>query len=149
METARRALELDPGDVTTHLAVGYANGFFGDPKIAEAEFEEALRLNPNSIDAIPAYAGFAATFGKAQEGAEAAERAMRLNPSYPTVDAHSFVFAFFMAGRPKDVLQAVTRLPEDEFFPGDYVYVAGSLAAKMRLKPPCSGRSPVFLHNSP
>ena len=55
----------------------------GDLARAEAEFDKALSLNPNSADILTFYAGWASSFGEPEKGVEAAERAMRLNPNMP------------------------------------------------------------------
>ena len=45
---AMRALELDPAMAEPHASLGYAAGFLEwDWPVAESEFEEAMRLNPN------------------------------------------------------------------------------------------------------
>jgi tetratricopeptide (TPR) repeat protein len=108
--------------------MGFANGFQGDMKGAESELEEARHLAPNSFDVLSAYANWANSFGKGEAGAEAADQAIKLNPSYQSWNAHDFNYAFFMVGRNDDVMRSSARLPENNFPPLDYVMVAGSLA---------------------
>ena len=77
------------------------------PARAEAEFDKALRLNPGSADLLAIYAGWASDFGEPEQGVEAAERAMRLNPDTPAWAVYNFAYAYFMAGRYDDALRHV------------------------------------------
>ena len=86
----RRAVELDPMDAEAHAGLGFALAHDGDLKQAEAEFVEALRLNPNSADVLTRYAFWASSFGKPDEGAAMAELAIRLKPNAPPWAIGSF-----------------------------------------------------------
>ena len=79
----------------------------GDPARAEAEFDKALSLNPGSADLLAIYAGWASGFGEPEQGVEAAERAMRLNPDTPPWAVYNFAYAYFMAGRYEDALRHI------------------------------------------
>lgn len=129
MESARRAVELDPSDSFARIMLAFADGFQGNLSGTESELDEARRLAPNSFDVLSAYAGWANSFGKGDAGAEAADRAINLNPSFPTWNAHDLNYAFFAVGRHSDALRATARLPEDAWIPLDYVVMAGSLIA--------------------
>jgi TolB-like protein/class 3 adenylate cyclase len=128
LANAQMAVQLDPGDSFAYVALGFALGSTGKLAEAEREFDDALQLNPNSFDVLSGYASWASAFGKGEAGARSAERAIQLNPSYPTWNARDFKYAFFMVGRYQDALNAMKRLPEDIWIPGDYAMVAGSLA---------------------
>ena len=56
MDAARRAVELDPADAEAHAALAEQIGFTGDLAGAEAEYDKALGLNPNSADLLTWYA---------------------------------------------------------------------------------------------
>jgi Flp pilus assembly protein TadD len=43
----RRTIELDPGDANAHAGLGYILHLTGDHAGARAEWETALRINPN------------------------------------------------------------------------------------------------------
>ncbi len=134
LESAIQAVELDQSDPFAHVMLGFAKGFQGDMKGAESELEEARHLAPNSFDVLSAYANWANSFGKGEAGAEAADQAIKLNPNYPSWNAHDFNYAFFMVGRNDDVMRSSSRLPEDNFTPLDYVMVAGSLVTLGRVQ---------------
>ena len=134
LESAIHAVELDQSDPFAHIMLAFAKGFQGDMKGAESELEEARHLAPNSFDVLSAYAIWANSFGKGEAGAEAADQAIKLNPNYPSWNAHDFNYAFFMVGRNEDVMRSSSRLPEENFTPLDYVIVAGSLVTLGRVQ---------------
>jgi len=109
MQAIRRGLELDPLDAAAHATLGHILGMAGDVPRAEAEFETALRLNPSDAGILTNYAGWASTFGNPGRGAQAADRAMRLNPNYSVSAAGFFRLAYLMAGRYEDALRLVER----------------------------------------
>ena len=69
-------------DADAHRALAEVLGTLGDFTRAQAEFETALRLNPGHAIILANYADWAGTFGHPKLGAEAADRAIRLNPNY-------------------------------------------------------------------
>ncbi len=80
---ARKAVSLDPMDADAHAALGYALTLTGDMQQGEAHLNEALRLTPNAFDILIFHACLNHAYGKAEKGAEAAERAIAINPGYP------------------------------------------------------------------
>ena len=125
----RRAVELDPMDAEAHAGLGFALAHDGDLKQAEAEFVEALRLNPSSADVLTRYAFWASSFGKPDEGAAMAERAMRLNPNAPPWAIRFLRSAFFAAGQNERALEVHQRLPKEMFADADYIEAAEILDA--------------------
>ena len=105
-DAARRAVELDPLDAYSHAALGEALAHAGDLVQAQAEYDKALSLNPNSAEILTLYSGWASTFGKPEEGVAAAERAMRLNPNPAAWVYGPYRWAFLMGGRYEQALQA-------------------------------------------
>lgn len=77
---ARKALELDPGLAEPHVLLGaiLKNQFrWAD---AEAEYKEALALNPNDPDAHLGYADWLTCHGRLDEALAWARRARELDP---------------------------------------------------------------------
>ena len=132
-EAAERAVALDPSDAEAHAALGDVFGQAGDFVRAEAEFEEALRLNPGSAEMLTFYAGWASRFGKPERGAEAADRAIRLNPHFLPWQAKQFSYAYFNAGRYEDALHMLERLSPDQWNRGVLVRRAAVYAGLGRL----------------
>ncbi len=133
-EAAERAIALDPSDAEAHTALGDAFGVAGDLVRAEMEFEESLRLNPGSAERLTHYAAWASSFGKPERAAEAADKAIRLNPRYLPWQAKPFSHAYFMAGRYEDALRMLERLSPDQWNIHVVVRRVGVFAALGRME---------------
>ena len=122
VDAVSRAVELDPLDAEAHAGLGFALSLNAlDPKRGKAEFEEALRLNPNSADVLTRYSYWAAGFGEAEKGAEMAERAMKLNPSAPPSAIRFMRYAFMAADRNEEALAIHSRLAQEKYVDADYI----------------------------
>jgi predicted Zn-dependent protease len=55
----------------------------------------------------------AVAFNEAERGAEAADRAIRLNPNYPVWAGNFYRQTYFMSGRYADALRIIERQPID------------------------------------
>jgi adenylate cyclase len=81
LETAAKALALDNNLAEAHTARGVALSAARDFDEANAEFERALTLDPNSFEAHFLYARPAFQQGKIARAAELLERASEINPA--------------------------------------------------------------------
>ena len=131
-DAARQAVDLDPDDAEAHVALATVYGDAGELAQAEAEFDKALLLSPNSADLLAIYADWASSFGKPEAGVEAVERSMRLNPNTPTWAFSNFRHAYFMAGRYEDALRMQDHVPREAYLRNDFVYRAAALGALKR-----------------
>ena len=120
-------------DPDAHAALGDMLGDKGDFPRAKAEFETALRLNPGDAETLTHYAGWASTFGQPERGAEAADRALRLNPNAMGWAYGFFSYAYFMAGRYDDAVRSIERRPVDSLSRGGLVMRAAIYAAADRV----------------
>jgi tetratricopeptide (TPR) repeat protein len=109
LDAARRAVEIDPMDAGAHAVLGVQIAYDGDFERGKAELETALRLNPGSADILALAAGWSSTFGDPARGAELADQAIRINPSYPASITVNFFMAYFMAGRHDDSLRIINQ----------------------------------------
>ncbi|MET0529166.1 MAG: adenylate/guanylate cyclase domain-containing protein, partial [Microvirga sp.] len=132
-DAADRAVALDPGDAEAHAALGDAFAMAEDLPRAEAEFDEALRLNPGSAELLTMYAIWGISFGKPERGAEAADKAIRLNPRFLPWQARPLSHAYFVVGRYDDALRMLERLSPDQWTEGVVVRRAGALAGVGRM----------------
>jgi TolB-like protein/Tfp pilus assembly protein PilF len=82
---AASAVRLDSDDAWSHAALGSV--YFSTRRLADAlaEFETALRLNPNFCLAQGYYALALSYAGRTEESFEAAQRAIRLSPRDPSL----------------------------------------------------------------
>ena len=126
---ARKAVSIDPTDADAHAALGYSLTLTGDPKQGEAHLDEALRLTPNAFDILIFHACLDHAYGKKDLGAEAADRALAINPAYPNYGVPCLRLAFVLVGRYEDAIRIQSRQPENEMNTDGYVILAGSLAA--------------------
>jgi adenylate cyclase len=81
LETAAKALALDNNLAEAHTARGVALSAARDFEEANAEFERALTLDPNSFEAHFLYARPAFQQGKIARAVELLERASEINPA--------------------------------------------------------------------
>ena len=74
------------------------------------------------------YSGWASAFGAAKEGAAAADRAIRMFPTYPIFAARNFPYAFMLVGRYDDAVKSALHIPAEKRRPLDVIVYASSLA---------------------
>jgi TolB-like protein/Tfp pilus assembly protein PilF len=82
---ALAAVEADPEDAWAHLGLAYAYLFARRFDDSIAEFELALRMNPNFALAQAVYGVALCYSGRWQDGDRAARRALRLSPRAPSL----------------------------------------------------------------
>lgn len=126
---ARKAVSLDPMDADAQAALGYALTLTGDAKTGEQHLDEALRLTPNAFDVLVFHACLDNVYGKAKEGAEAVDRAIAINPLFPTWAVPCLRLGAVLVGRYEDAIRIQSRQPENEMNSDGYVVLAGSLAS--------------------
>ncbi|MCB1468868.1 MAG: winged helix-turn-helix domain-containing protein [Rhizobiaceae bacterium] len=101
---ARKGTELDPMDADAHAALGYSLTLTGDAVQGEAQFDEALHLNPNAFDLLTIYSCMAHNYGKPERGAESADWAIAVNPNFPNWSIPCLRLGMFMVGRYADAI---------------------------------------------
>jgi tetratricopeptide (TPR) repeat protein len=126
LQYARKSVALDAMDADAHAALGYALTMTGDLQQGQIHLNEALRLTPNAFDILIFQSCLAPT---AEQEADAADRAIAINPAYPKWAVPCLRVAYVLAGRYGDVIQVQTRQPEEEWNSDGFAIVAGSLAA--------------------
>ena len=134
LDAAQHANNLDPLDSYAHLALGWSLGMLDDKARSEAEFNETLRLAPNLFINLIAYGCFAYWFDKAREGAAGIDRAIRINPSFPTWAIPCARLGLFMDGRYEDALKVQQRQPEAMWNTDGFAVTASSLVALGRTE---------------
>jgi TolB-like protein/class 3 adenylate cyclase len=133
MAAAQHAVALDPGDAEAHSVLGAAHLDRGEVALAKASFDTSLRLAPNAFEILTFYAGAAPPLGEAERGAEMADKAVRLNPNYPTWSAQIFGWTYFGAGRYEDALKMLDHLAPENYGGFGWVARAGAFAALGRM----------------
>ena len=95
MEEAEKAVQLDPNDGETHLALGQAYGYQGKAEQALAEYAKAETLAPSNADLLLIVAWNIVQFGESGRALSLAEQALKLNPNYPDWYNQGLSLVFF------------------------------------------------------
>jgi TolB-like protein len=131
-EAAERAISLDAGNADAHWTLGLVRAYDLELASGIAEFETALRANPNHADAWAYMTDLLVLDGRPIEGIECARNALRLNPD-PSPIYHWFLgFAQYADGRYDDAVE--TLLLEATRRTGSQRILAASLAQLGRVK---------------
>ena len=126
MAAAQKAVELDPDDGKTHLALGGAYAYQGKAEQAIAEFDRAETLSPSDADLLLVIAWTIPAFGESERAVSLAEKALKLNPHYPDWYNQGLSLVFFF-GEQYDK-SAKYRLLVKEPAALDYAFLAMAYA---------------------
>jgi TolB-like protein/class 3 adenylate cyclase/Tfp pilus assembly protein PilF len=122
MAVAQRAVAIDPDDGETHLALGVAYAYSGDPPKATSELDRAESLAPHNADLLMIAAWILPSLGKPERAAEFAERAIRLNPRYPYWYNQPLRWVYFVSRNFESSLEAARQIQEPLAL--DYAFLA-------------------------
>jgi TolB-like protein/Tfp pilus assembly protein PilF len=122
MEAAEKAVQLDPNDGETHLALGTAYAYHGKREQALAEFAKAETLAPSNADLLLIVGWSIVQFGESGRAVSLAEQASRLNPHYPDWYNQGLSVVFFFGEQYDKSVKY--RLLVKEPHALDYAYLA-------------------------
>ena len=122
MEAAAKAVQLDPNDGKTHLALGFAYAYHGKPEQAAAEFARAETLAPSDADVLLLIAWYLPGLGETAQAVSLAERSLKLNPHYPDWYNQGLSLVFFFGEQYDKSVKY--RLLVKEPFALDYAFLA-------------------------
>ncbi len=110
LDLALRSVRLDPDDYRAHWVLGRLYSYQGKHAQSLAEFDRALRINPNDANLLANSAEDLIYSGRVEEAMDRCKRAIRLNPNCP--DSYWWVlgFSYFHLGRYEDALEALERM---------------------------------------
>ena len=152
--SATRALQLDPQLAAGHTAIGYTTLHFDwDADRANAQFDEAIALNPAWVDAHHWHSHALCAAGRFSESLAACHRIVELDPVNPLMHAH-VAWHYYMAREYDAALVHAERVVRMEsafhwgyFFAGWALERMGRHAesvAALREAVRCSSNSPVM-----
>jgi tetratricopeptide (TPR) repeat protein len=124
---ARRAIELS-GEYEGHWFLGQILSTRGRFDESLAEYETAMRLNPNDADLAASLSGALVYGGESARAIEMIEGAIKRNPEVPHWYWWNLAWAYYMVGRYEDALKAIDKISDP---PGHVL--ALTAAAKAQL----------------
>src|SRR5262249_10260906 len=112
VERARHAVELNPQEGACHRILARILLFARNYDLAEHHNSRSLELNPNDAGAMAARGDLFTNRGHSEEGLIWIEKAMRLNPFYPTWYNVTLGVTLYALRRFQEASQAFDRLPQ-------------------------------------
>jgi TolB-like protein/Tfp pilus assembly protein PilF len=125
---AEKAVALDPQDCESLATLAFARIYQGRWAEAEKQFRSSLEMCPANSHTLILAAGGLAAIGKAEEGADIADRALRLDPRMTPANLTGVHDAYYMAERYEDTIDVVMRMPEEQRARSSWVFLAASYA---------------------
>ena len=109
LETAKKAVELDPFNSRAHWVL--ANVLMQSGKLEQAlvKYDQALKLNPNSARLLADMAEPLVYAGRAEEAVAQMKTAIRLNPRHPGWYWWNLGWAQYYAGQYEEALASLRR----------------------------------------
>jgi len=124
LAAAQRAVALAPAHALTHYSLAWAHFFRKEKSAFYAAAERAMALNPMDGSGMGILGIFMQSAGEPDRGMRMVERAMELNPNYPSVLRFAAFTETYFKGKYEEALDAAVRLN----MPGFY-FTHSSLAA--------------------
>ena len=120
---AQRAIELDPTLAEPHAAMGVLKEMADwDWKGAEAEFREALRLNPNDAVSHHWYSTMLQKQLRSQEALVENEKALALDPASPQVNANHGAILIDLGNYDEALAELNKLIAANPEFPPFYIF---------------------------
>ena len=124
----RRAVDLDPNDPDTRIALAWYLVLRGRNAESELEARKALEGNPSNVTALMMASSVLGANGHPREGAELADKVLRIDPRADAGTLNTIKDAYFFDRRFDDLIAVVSRIPEDARARGSRVLLAFSYA---------------------
>jgi DNA-binding SARP family transcriptional activator len=121
VELARRAVDLDPRDPRSHLAMAWVSLFLCDRQRAMRHAQLAYESNPHSADTLMHVGLLNAYLGEASSGLRLANEAIDLNPLFPDWYVYMHAQILILAGQSKEALSRASG------FADSFIELAGWL----------------------
>jgi DNA-binding SARP family transcriptional activator len=137
---ARQAVDLDPHDPRSHLAMAWVSLFLCDRQRAMRHAQLAYESNPHSADTLMHVALLKAYSGDADTSLALADEALDLNPLFPDWYLYFKAQILILAGRPLEALELALGVA-DSFIelPGWLAIAAAEAGDEAALRDMVSG----------
>ncbi len=111
---SNEALSLSESQERAHVTLGRIDIFYRRFKEAEAELDQAIRINPNDADALAGRGNVLMWSGQTDAAITSLEQAQRLDPDLDLMDRFALSLAYYLAGRyDAAITQAKLNLRQD------------------------------------
>ncbi len=122
---ASKAAELDPSSAEAHASLGFISFWWKrDLAAASREFERAIALNPNYVDAYHWYGNVLSAVGRGEDGLAYLNQAEELDPASPSIRADKGI-ALVGAGHRDDGVALLRQMEvSDPDFRSPHAYLA-------------------------
>ena len=129
---ASKAVELDPSSAEAHASIGFIYFWSKrDMAASSREFERAIALNPNYVDAYHWYGNVLISSGQVREGIAYLSRAQELDPASPSIRADKGI-GLVAAGQRDDGVVLLQQMGKtDPNFISPHAYLAGIYLGEM------------------
>ena len=118
------AVDLDRDSSYAHWCLGEIQHYRRKYSEARSQLQEALRLNPNDVDALSMYGYFLACMGDHDKSLAQLERASRLDPYESYMHPWLSGAACYLAGRYEEAVQHLNRISDP--LPEVYAWLAAA-----------------------
>jgi tetratricopeptide (TPR) repeat protein len=108
---AVRGVELSPDEAHCHGILCYVDGLLEEYELAESTARRAVHLNPCDADALLYMALAVLVRGRPAECLEWLDRAMDVNPLWPSYYDETLADALFDLGRYEEAIRIMHRIP--------------------------------------
>lgn len=125
---ARKAVELDPYGPEARAALAWFYFVRGRNEEAAIQLQSALEANPANITLIKMAAAVFGLSGNPQEGAQLADKVLRLDPLATSGTLNTIKDAYYFARRFDDAVTVISRVPSDARSRGARLLLTLSLA---------------------
>jgi TolB-like protein len=125
---ARKAVELDPSGPEPRAALAWYYYVTGRNKDAEVQLRAALGFNPANLTLIKQAAAVYGSSGHPEEGADLADKVLRLDPLATSNTLNTIKDAYFFARRFEDTVAVILRIPPESRSKGSRMFLTFSLA---------------------
>ncbi len=146
LEMARKAVEMDPFNYRAHWVLANAIMQSGDLDQAVAEYDRALKLNPNSARVLADSVEALVYLGRAEEGISRTRAAIRLNPFHPDWYLWNLGWAQYYAEQYEDALASLKKMNK---MPNEVRYTLGPVLVQLGRLDEARAVITEFLKNAP
>ena len=126
LEAGEKAVQLDPNDGETHLALGTAYSYHGRREQSLTELGKAETLAPSNADVLLIIAWTISGLGETDRAISLADQVLKLNPRYPDWYNQGLSYVYFF-GEQYDKSVKYRLLVKEPLAP-DYAFLAMAYA---------------------